>query len=185
MLDAEDVRWLLIAVGSVAAIVVVLAVYANRLERRYSNELRAARGDDHDPAVDELPVRYHAQVLSQASVSYYISLLFAGLGFLILVDSGGSGRGTVAAVLTELVAALFFIESRKSRASMLEQTRALRAESEERRREEERARLIEMVSEGEARDRLLSELVLSLDTVRAAEPARRPAAPPTYANVHD
>jgi hypothetical protein len=184
MLDADDVQWLLVAVGSVAAIVVVLAVYANRLERRYTRELSAARGSE-EPEPDELPVRYHAQVLAQAGVSYYISLLFAGLGFLVLVDSGGSGRGTVAAILTEAVAALFFIESRKSRSAMLEQTRALRAEGDERRREEERARLIAMVTEGEARDRLLSELVLSLEAgQRGGDPARRPV-PPSYATVPD
>lgn len=177
MLDAADVRWLLTAVGSVSAIVVLLAVYGSHLERRYTKELEPEAGDDHEGAAsDGLPGRYHGQALAQAWVSYYICLFFAGLGFILLVGSD-DGRGVVVAVITVAVSALFFIESRKSRATMLEQSLAMRAEQDERRREESRIRLIGMVSEPEARDRLVTELVMRRDTVDADASRPRPGQP--------
>jgi len=175
MLDAQDVRWLLIAVASVSAIVVLLGSYGNHLERRYVRELQPP-GEDIHPDGDELPVRYHAQALAQAWVSYYVSLFFIGLAF-ILVVGADNGRG-LAAVVTVVLAVIFFVESRKSRASMLEQARAHRAEDDDRRRDEERLRLIEMVSEGEARDRLVRKLMLRLEPSEAEPVVARPA--PTY-----
>jgi len=178
MVDVADVRWLLIAVASVSAVVVVIGLLGNRLEQRYALELRPP-SDEPEQEPDELPVRYHAQVLAQAWVSYYVCLFFTGLAFVLLVASDES-RGLLVALVTVILAAIYFVESRKSRASMLEQARALRAEDDDRRREEERMRLIALVSDGDARDRLVRELVLRLDHATGDAQPASPQPVPSY-----
>ena len=156
MLDQDALGGLLLVAAVVGVVVVVLAAYCNRLERRYAAEMDIPDDDDDPgpPAPDQPPVRYHAQVLAQASVSYYISLFFALLGFVLLVDADGDGRGMASAIIALALAVVFAIESRSSRAGMLEKTQALQAE---------RVRLLSMVSDDDARNQLISELLLRGD----------------------
>jgi hypothetical protein len=179
MIDRDDVLWLLAVAVIVAVVVAVLAFYSTHLERRYASDMEPADGgEDAGPHPDRPPVRYHAQVLAQAAVSYYVSLFLVGLGFVILVDTDGDGRGLAAALIAMVLAVVLFVESRRSRAGMLEQTRALQAEGEERRREGERIRLLQLVSDDDVRNRLVAELLRGEPAAHEPDPQRTTPTPP-------
>jgi hypothetical protein len=170
MLDRDALSGLLLVAAVVGVVVVLVAAYCNRLERRYAAEMEIPDDDEESgsPAPDQPPVRYHAQVLAQASVSYYISLFFALLGFVLLVDADGDGRGMASAIIALALAVVFAVESRSSRAGMLEKTQALQAE---------RVRLLSMVSDDEARNQLIAELLLRGEQVGGEQDIKRsPAA---------
>jgi hypothetical protein len=115
-------------------------VYSRYLERSYASNMESEDdGGAAGPHPDQPSMRYHAQVLAQAAVSYYVSLFFAGLGFVLVVDADGDGRGLASAIIALVLAVVFFVESRRSRAGMLEQTLAMQAEVEQRRQDGERA----------------------------------------------
>lgn len=150
MLDQDDVQWLLVVALIVAAVVAGLAWYANHLEGSYADDMDPDDGgkDGGPQPPDQPPVRYHAQVLAQAAVGFYVSLFFALVGFVLLVDD--DSRGLASAIVAIVLAIVFFVESRRSRTGMLEKTLQVRAE---------RIRLIELVTDEEERNRLISELL--------------------------
>lgn len=156
MLDGDDLSRLLLVAAVVGVLVVLVAVYCNHLERRYAAEMviPEAEEDAGPPAPDQPPVRYHAQVLAQAAVSYSISLFFALLGFVLLVDADEDGHGLASAIIAIALAVLFAVESRSSRSGMLDKTRALQAE---------RIKLLTMVSDDDARNKLIADLMLHGD----------------------
>jgi hypothetical protein len=161
MFDAEDVQWLLAVVAVMALIALGLATWSTHLENRYARGMVDPDAESEGGSQARSPhAVYHAQALAQSAVSYGVSMFFAGLGFVLLVDADNDGRGLAAAIIALLLAVVFFVESRKSRTGLLEQTRALRAEDEDLRRAEERYRLVTLVTEGPERDKLVADLLL-------------------------
>ena len=76
---------------------------------------------------------YHAQGLAQSKISFWFSLVFASLGFLVIVSAifaidadvsiAGQGRtfvSLVAGTIIDAVAALFFVQSNKARQLMVD-----------------------------------------------------------------
>ncbi|BDP30192.1 TRADD-N-associated membrane domain-containing protein [Vibrio parahaemolyticus] len=70
---------------------------------------------------------YYSQILSQSKVSFWFSMIFASLGFAIIVISAflhtdGSGTATIAqftaGIIMDAVAGLFFVQSRNAQKSM-------------------------------------------------------------------
>jgi len=84
---------------------------------------------------------YHAQGLAQSRISFWFSLVFAGLGFAViatalltmkpevsLTQQARPFISIVSGVITEAVSALFFVQSNKARSLMIEFFDKLRAD---------------------------------------------------------
>jgi hypothetical protein len=84
---------------------------------------------------------YHSQGLGQSRISFWFSLIFAGLGFAVIVtallvmnnntkltDQAKPLISVVSGMITEAVSALFFVQSNKARALMIEFFDKLRAD---------------------------------------------------------
>ena len=59
---------------------------------------------------------YHNQTLNQARTSFWFSILFASVGFVVIltsivISSGAGTLGVISGVITEAVSALFFYQS--------------------------------------------------------------------------
>jgi hypothetical protein len=157
MFDPSDVGWLLRVVAVMGVIAVALAVCAKLLERKYLRDMSNDPDAKGSPATPH--ANYHAQGLAHASVNWGVSIFFTGVSFVLLVDADDDGRGLISAIIAMVFAIVFFVESRRSRSDMLEQTRVLRAEEDERRRSEEHLAMVQLISEGADRDKILIELL--------------------------
>jgi hypothetical protein len=158
MFDPSDVGWLLRVVAVMGVIALALAVCAKLLEAKYLRDMSAE--SEGSGAVSRPPqANYHAQGLAHASVNWGVSIFFTGVSFVLLVDADDDGRGLVSAIIAMVFAVVFFVESRRSRSGMLEQTRLLRAEEDERRRSEEHLAMVQLISEGADRDKMVIELL--------------------------
>lgn len=111
--------------------------------------------------------KYYSQVLGQSSVSFWFSLIFASLGFAVIIaaalmysekTTGSSIASFTAGVIVDAVAALFFVQSRESQKAMAEFFDKLRIDRE---RLESR-RMVEMVSDALAKDAVRLQLALHL-----------------------
>jgi hypothetical protein len=108
---------------------------------------------------------YYAQILSQSKVSFWFSLIFASLGFLVIVvaaflynetSSGSAIAQFVAGIIMDAVAGLFFVQSKNAQKSMGDFFDKLRKD---RAHVESRA-LCEAVTTQEAKDSLRVHLAL-------------------------
>ena len=108
---------------------------------------------------------YYAQILAQSKISFWFSLIFASIGFAVIIaavflSSAGSTGATavqfVAGVVIDAVAALFFVQSRNAQKSMGEFFDKLRRD----RQQLESRKLCESVENKNARDALRINLSL-------------------------
>ena len=81
------------------------------------------------PFETEQLANYYSQVLAQSKVSFWFSLVFASIGFFIIVlaafmyseaDTGSTIARFVAGGVVDAVAALFFVQSKRAQESMSE-----------------------------------------------------------------
>jgi hypothetical protein len=139
--------------------------------RRAGTELSDARAVDlvepEVPFESQQLAKYYSQVLGQSRVSFWFSLIFASLGFAVIIAAalmysdksmGSSVASFVAGVIVDAVAALFFVQSRESQKAMAEFFDKLRADRE---RLESR-RMTEIISNPFVKDALRVQLVLHL-----------------------
>ena len=132
------------------------------------------------PSGKEIPfeieqlTNYYSQILTQSKISFWFSLIFASLGFAIIVIaaflySNGSGTATVAqfvaGVIMDAVAGLFFVQSRNAQKSMAEFFDKLRND----RLHMESRRLVDTVSSEAAKDALRLHLSLHYAGVSNSE----------------
>lgn len=117
---------------------------------------------------------YYSQILAQSKISFWFSLIFASLGFAIIVVaaflySDGSGTATiaqfVAGAIMDAVAGLFFVQSRNAQKSMAEFFDKLRSD----RLHMESRRLVDTVSNEKAKDALRLHLSLHYAGVENAD----------------
>jgi hypothetical protein len=89
----------------------------------------SAADADKMPFETEQLASYYAQVLAQSRISFWFSLVFASIGFLIIVlaaflhaaaESGSTIARFVAGGVVDSVAALFFVQSKRAQESMAE-----------------------------------------------------------------
>lgn len=73
--------------------------------------------------------KYYGEVLAQSKISFWFSLIFAVIGFLVIIFAAFSGSAEsasasyiqiVSGVIIDAVAALFFVQSKRSQKSMAE-----------------------------------------------------------------
>jgi hypothetical protein len=117
------------------------------------------------PFETEQLAQYYAQVLAQSKISFWFSLLFASLGFAVVVIAGfrytsAAGGAAVAqfiaGIVMDAVAALFFVQSKNAQAAMGDFFDKLRRD----RQQVESRRLCESVTSTSARDALRVQLSL-------------------------
>ncbi len=130
-------------------------------------------GKDIPFEIEQL-TNYYSQILTQSKISFWFSLIFASLGFAIIVVAAflytdGSGTATVAqfiaGVIMDAVAGLFFVQSRNAQKSMAEFFDKLRSD----RLHMESRRLVDTVSNDKAKDALRLHLSLHYAGVDNAE----------------
>ena len=117
------------------------------------------------PFETEQLANYYSQVLAQSKVSFWFSLVFASIGFFIVViaafmhsqaDVGSTIARFVAGGVVDAVAALFFVQSKQAQQSMSEFFDKLRRD----RNHVEARNLCESLGTNEARDALRIRLAL-------------------------
>ncbi|MBD9425703.1 hypothetical protein IB232_10265 [Pseudomonas sp. PDM15] len=117
------------------------------------------------PFETEQLANYYAQVLGQSKVSFWFSLVFASVGFLIIVlaafmhanaESSSTIARFIAGGIVDAVAALFFVQSKRAQESMADFFDKLRRD----RNHMEARKLCEGLEAKEARDALKVRLAL-------------------------
>ncbi|MFL6333494.1 MAG: TRADD-N-associated membrane domain-containing protein [Pyrinomonadaceae bacterium] len=117
------------------------------------------------PFETEQLARYYAQVLAQSKISFWFSLVFASLGFFVIVSSalmyadsrlGSTVASFTAGVIMDAVAALFFVQSKNAQTSMSQFFDKLRRD----RQQAESRKILESVSNDAAKDALRIQLAL-------------------------
>ncbi len=143
--------------------------------RKLQDAIRASvpAGKDIPFEIEQL-TNYYSQILTQSKISFWFSLIFASLGFAIIVVaaflySDGSGTATIAqfiaGVIMDAVAGLFFVQSRNAQKSMAEFFDKLRSD----RLHMESRRLVDTVSNDKAKDALRLHLSLHYAGLHNAE----------------
>ena len=113
---------------------------------------------------------YYLHVLNQSKISFWFSLLFASIGFIIIIISGFLyAENTLASTIISMisgtvidaVSALFFIQSRRAQQNMNTFFQKLREDNQL----IEAKNLCESVESAKARDALRIQLALSLSNI--------------------
>lgn len=134
--------------------------------RKLREELKASieKGKDIPFEIEQL-ANYYTQILAQSKISFWFSLIFASLGFVIIVVAAflytdGSGTATaaqfVAGIIMDAVAGLFFVQSRNAQKSMADFFDKLRSD----RMQMESRNLSESIANEQAKDALKVHLSL-------------------------
>ncbi len=132
----------------------------------------SSRGEGQSPAEAEQLAQYYAQVLAQSKIASWFSLIFASLGFLVIVvanvrysesSASASVAQTIAGIITEAVSALFFVQSNRAQAAMSEFSEKLRRD----RQNIEARKLCDAVTNELARDALRIHLSLHYAEMKA------------------
>lgn len=117
------------------------------------------------PFETEQLAQYYAQVLAQSKTSFWFSITFASLGFLVIVvavflytdaKSGATIAQVVAGAIMDAVAALFFVQSRNAQRAMGDFFDKLRSD----RQQAESRALCESIERMDLRDALRAQLAL-------------------------
>ncbi len=128
-------------------------------------ELSAAQSGTPIPFEIEQLANYYALTLGQAKVSFWFSLVFASIGFLVIVGAaflyqeGAIASASIkiaSGVVIDAVAALFFVQSRRAQDSMSSFFEKLRSD----RQFVEARKICDEIGSGEIKDRLKTILVL-------------------------
>ena len=130
------------------------------------------------PFETEQLANYYSQVLAQSKVSFWFSLVFASIGFFIIVlaafmhseaDTGSTIARFVAGGVVDAVAALFFVQSKRAQEAMSEFFDKLRRD----RNHVEARKLCESLGSGETRDALRVRLALHYAEVSSPDDIAR------------
>lgn len=128
-------------------------------------QLVSSPSKDAVPFETEQLAQYYAQVLAQSRISFWFSLIFASLGFVVIVIAVFSGTGSTstttfaqiaAGVIMDAVASLFFVQSKSAQKSMGEFFDKLRRD----RQQAESRALCDSIQNPDARDALRVQLAL-------------------------
>ena len=183
---------------SIVGVIVVFLTYLRRgrvkigeFQLEFPREVTAG-GDviiNQSPPPSEIPggpgdrqyslfQQYHSQGLAQAKISFWFSLVFASLGFLVIIvtlltmnrsvalaEQGPTFVGLVSGTIIDAVAALFFVQSNKARHLMTEFFDKLRAD----RKFEESLHMSERIPDPGAQSRLKIMLALNFADVTPSD----------------
>jgi hypothetical protein len=92
---------------------------------RIRSEIASSTGTAPIPFEVEQLANYYAVTLAQSKISFWFSLVFASIGFLVIIaaafltgDAFGASVKIVSGIITDAVAALFFIQSPRAQEAM-------------------------------------------------------------------
>lgn len=154
-----------------------LKIQASEREIQQAKEIISsvtAPGAEKVPFETEQLANYYAQVLAQSKTSFWFSLVFASIGFLIIVlaafmhadaESGSTIARFIAGGVVDAVAALFFVQSKRAQESMADFFDKLRRD----RNHVEARNLCENLETKEAKDALRLRLALHYAEVEAPD----------------
>ena len=188
---------------SILGLVIVILTYLRRgriklgqFQLEFPEEQIRAGGDvyiNHAQPKEEVPQepahrqyslmqQYHTQGLAQAKISFWLSLVFASLGFIVIVVSlltmdkdlaltaqGKTFVGLVAGTIIDAVSALFFVQSNKARHLMTEFFDKLRVD----RKFEESLQMCERIPDPVVQSRLKVLMALNFAEVSSPESVLR------------
>jgi Cyanobacterial TRADD-N associated 2-Transmembrane domain len=125
-------------VATITVMITAIAVFGSILAARDAGVFKKKGDADNTrdvPLSKEIPfeieqlVSYYRQILNQSKISFWFSLVFASLGFFVIVTaaflytstaSGATIAQFLAGVIMDAVAGLFFVQSRSAQKSMAE-----------------------------------------------------------------
>ncbi len=143
-------------------------IEATSQERKAAREFVASLTEtaaDQVPFETEQLALYYGQVLSQSKISFWFSLIFASLGFVVIIVSvflyteatvGATIAQVLAGIVVDAVAGLFFVQSRGAQKSMMAFFDKLRSD----RQQLESRKLCDEIENKNARDALRINLSL-------------------------
>jgi len=155
---------------------------------------RALEQANQQPQRQALPfeveqlANYYAQILSQSKVAFWFSLIFASLGFMVIViaaflynqtNSGSAIAQFIAGLIMDAVAGLFFVQSKNAQQSMGEFFDKLRKD----RSQAESRALCDAITIPEAKDALRVHLSLFYAGVESHEAVAKSIAETTLVRV--
>ncbi len=135
---------------------------------------QSVAGKTDTPFEVEQLTNYYSQILSQSKISFWFSLVFASLGFVVIViaaffyttaSSGTTIAQFVAGAIMEAVSSLFFVQSKNAQRSMAEFFDKLRSD----RLHLESRKLCDDIKDGQAQDALKLHLSLHYAGVTNAD----------------
>jgi hypothetical protein len=94
---------------------------------RIQAEIAGARAGDPIPFEIEQLASYYSVTLGQAKISFWFSLIFASIGFMVIIgaaflyregDTLGASIKITSGLIIDAVAALFFVQSRRAQEAM-------------------------------------------------------------------
>lgn len=141
-----------------------------RLAQERREQLDRERRAETEEREYRLLAEYHAQGLAQSKMSFRLSLIFAGLGFLVIAVAIGlavasDDASTIASIVpliggavVEAVSGLFFVQSNRARQLMVTFFDRLRAD----RNLREALELAAAIEDGRVRSRLQAQMALSM-----------------------
>jgi len=166
-------------VSGAAVVLTLVAVYyviyltrrQPKEESRIYEELRSTsnQGEDPDEKRFLLLAQYHSASLSQSKISFWFSLVFAAIGFLVIIMPVIRNTGDVqvlnlvSGAVIEAVAGLFFVQSNRARQLMVDFFDRLRAD----RKLENALELADKTDDEVLRGRLKALIALEFAGIRA------------------
>jgi hypothetical protein len=152
-----------------------LDIQTTQIERQEARAVAEALAHSQEavPFETEQLARYYGQILAQSKISFWFSLIFASLGFAVIIvavflyassPAGATVAQFAAGVVMDSVAALFFVQSRNAQKSMGEFFDKLRRD----RQQLESRKLCESLDNSVARDALRIQLSLHYAEVATA-----------------
>lgn len=145
-----------------------LEIEATSEEKRQAQELvqglQTSLREDVPFETEQL-AQYYAQILAQSKISFWFSLIFASLGFVVIIlasflHADGNVQATsvqvFAGVIMDAVSALFFVQSRNAQKSMGEFFDKLRRD----RQQLESRKLCDSIENPTAKDAIRMQLAL-------------------------
>ena len=145
-----------------------MAIKGREAEKQQVSDLirsATSAGSEKLPFETEQLANYYSQVLAQSKTSFWFSLVFASIGFFIIVlaaflhstaETGSTIARFTAGGVVDAVAALFFVQSKRAQESMADFFDKLRRD----RNHVEARKLCESLSKPEAKDALRVRLAL-------------------------
>ena len=127
-------------------------------------DIEKAKNPDNQPFEITALASYYNQALSRAQISFWFSLVFASIGFGVIImafashdssDMAGSVLKIVSGTIIDTVAALFFVQSTNAQKSMSEFFEKLRHD----RLNAEAREMVAEIEDAEARDRVRVEMI--------------------------
>jgi ABC-type multidrug transport system fused ATPase/permease subunit len=160
-------------IAAITTILVIISIMG-AMGARQVNQVATKIGDDADrqevfDQFSEQLYKYYAQALAQAKLSFWFSMIFASIGFFVIIMSGidyaHDGSAVIfklaSGTIVEAISALFYVQANKTQKSMLAFFEKLRLDK----RYMDAMRYSKEISDDSLKSQTISKVVLGLSGV--------------------